>query len=200
MTMIKSGLLLTAYVVASGYLFLKSLMEFSNTIPTALMYGLFLLPLYICVLSICWMQILRSSTWKIPQLKRWIVLLSIMIAIFIFQHYAIIVLLCFARVKLQPKWTQPIPFRPWIWTMILPLQLAIMVVSPGNCYGWKQGKVCYSNIQLWVEHLPRDTTLNVPYWVIGDGVFVGIFLIMIYAALLFFAVRRRSMKNEKLIH
>lgn len=199
--MVKSGLLLTAYVIASVYLFLKNLMEFSNTIPTALMYGLFLLPLYICILSVCWMQIYRSRNWRVARLKKWTTLPLIMIATRFFQYYAIIVLLCFWRVKLQPKWTQPIPFRPWIWAMILPVQLAIMAISPSNCYGWKQGKVCYSNIQLWVEHLPRDATLNVPYWVIGDGTFVGILLIMIYAALLFFALRCESVRiNEKPIH
>ena len=198
--MIKSGLLLTAYVIASVCLFLKYLMEFSNTIPTALMYGLFLLPLYTCILSICWMQISRSRNWRIPRLKKWIILLLIITAIYFFNYYAIIVLPCFWRVKLQPKWTKPIPFRPWIWAMILPLQLAIMAVSPGNCYGWKQGKICYSNIQLWVEHLPKDTTLNVPYWVIGDGILVGILLIIIYGVLLFFALRPRSVRtNEKLI-
>ena len=199
--MVKSGLLLTIYIIASIALYVATLMVFSNTMSAFFLYGLILFPVYICALSACWTQIARSIDWKSLGLEKWVIVGLVTCMVAVSSGYGIVALVCAGWVQRSPKWTEPIPFRPWIWVIILPVQLAIIAVSPGNCYGWTQGKLCYSNIQLWVEHLPRDSSLNVPHWGIGDGAFVGMLLIIIHAVLLFFALRRKSVRTtEKLIH
>ena len=42
----------------------------------------------------------------------------------------------------------------WIWGVVLGLQIATLLASPGNCYNVKQGDRCYSNLQILVSDMP----------------------------------------------
>ena len=187
--MIKSGLLLTLYLIASTAASLWTLTTFNNTIPAALFYFFFLFPFYTFVLCLCWMKIGRSKNWfSKTRWNRWLVLAQLVL-ILILQLYLFIPFVCWMWTKRSAKWSQPIPFRPWIWSIILPLQFAVNVVLPGNCYNWLQGRICYSNLQILVEHLPRNGPVATPHWALGDGFFLGLSLFLAYAIALYFAVR-----------
>lgn len=187
--MIKSGLLLTLYLIASTAASLWTLTTFNNTIPAALFYFFFLFPFYTFVLCLCWMKIGRSKNWfSKTRWNRWLVLAQLVL-ILILQLYSFIPFVCWIWTKRSAKWSQPIPFRPWIWSIILPLQFAVNVVLPGNCYNWLQGRICYSNLQILVEHLPRNGPVATPHWALGDGFFLGLSLFLAYAVALYFAVR-----------
>lgn len=51
-------------------------------------------------------------------------------------------------------------------------QLLIILTSPASCYGWHQGKLCYSFLQL---HLTEDSLTNFqdtpPHWTIVEFMF-----------------------------
>jgi len=185
--MIKSGLLLTLYLIASTGVALWTLTTFNNTIPAALFYFLFLFPFYTCVLCLCWMKIGRSKNWfSKTRWNRWLILVQLGL-IPILQLYSFIPFICWMWAKRSAKWSQSIPFRPWIWSIVLPLQVLMILVLPSNCYGWKQGSACYSNLQILVEHLPRNAPTGVPHWPV-DG-FLGLLPFLTYIVALYFAVR-----------
>lgn len=57
-------------------------------------------------------------------------------------------------------------------------QLLIILTSPASCYGWHQGKLCYSFLQL---HLTEDSLTNFqdtpPHWMIVEFMFaIALFL------------------------
>jgi hypothetical protein len=54
--------------------------------------------------------------------------------------------------------------RYWIWVIVLVLQVLTILASPGNCYGWSQGASCYSNLQIFLGHAPRNGSSNIPHW------------------------------------
>lgn len=54
--------------------------------------------------------------------------------------------------------------RYWIWAIVLVLQVATILVSPGNCYGWNQGKSCYSNLQIVMGRAPATGPGTTPAW------------------------------------
>ncbi|PZU95669.1 MAG: hypothetical protein DCE90_12095 [Pseudanabaena sp.] len=60
--------------------------------------------------------------------------------------------------------TREARIKYWSWSIALVLQVATMLASPGNCYGWSQGASCYSNLQIFLENLPRNEPINIPHW------------------------------------
>lgn len=63
-----------------------------------------------------------------------------------------------------------------IWGVILALQIATMIVSPGNCYGTTSHGLCYSNLQVLVGNVPRTGPSNAPHWPLVENSFPGFLL------------------------
>lgn len=142
-TLVKLGLLLTAYLCLSLIVFFLT----SNTIIGAIVYFYLLLPLYGVVLLGGW--------------------------VFIWQHR-----------------TQAARVRWWIWIVILALQIGVILSSPGNCYGAKQGDRCYSNLQILAGNASRSGSNDSPHWKLVEDSFPA--WVIAYDIALGMGVRRIS--------
>ncbi len=67
-------------------------------------------------------------------------------------------------------------FKYWIVGIVLFLQIATLLVSPANCYGFKQGSRCYSNLQVMLSDVPRSGFSDAPHWELVEDSFL-IFLL-----------------------
>ena len=66
--------------------------------------------------------------------------------------------------------------KQWIWHIVLALQILAMLVSPGNCFGAKQGDRCYSNLQILVSDVSRTGPNLAPHWTFVEDAFPGLVL------------------------
>lgn len=62
----------------------------------------------------------------------------------------------------------------WILSIVLVLQVATIVTSPGNCYGVKQGARCYSNLQILIGNVPSTGPSNSVHWNLVEDGWMGI--------------------------
>ena len=62
-------------------------------------------------------------------------------------------------------------FNRFIWIVIFILQALISLTAAGNCYGFKSGNSCYSNLQILFGNAPRYGASNVPPWMIIEHLF-----------------------------
>ena len=91
--------------------------------------------------------------------------------------YGIILLICWvASWQNRRKKYQFRNIKYWILGMVLSLQLATLLVSPANCYGFKQGSRCYSNLQVVLTDVPRTGFSNAPHWQAVEDAFFGFLL------------------------
>lgn len=83
-----------------------------------------------------------------------------------------------------------------IWSIVLALQAATMLVAPGNCFGTKQGNRCYSNLQILFGGVPQSGSSSLPHWTLVEDAFLG--LIAAYAVALLIAVIsiQKSIRQE----
>lgn len=99
----------------------------------------------------------------------WIIYLFLLLPI-----YSIILLgLCFFVWRNRSK---SIQVKCWIWQIVLVLQLATIIVSPGNCYGFTQGDRCYSHLQILAGGAPNQgfSATPIPHWKIVEDSFLGV--------------------------
>lgn len=75
-----------------------------------------------------------------------------------------------------------IPYR--IWIVVLLLNIATILASPGNCYGTKQGERCYSNLQILFGGVPKYGPSSLPHWGFVDNAFFGILFAYCVAVIL----------------
>jgi hypothetical protein len=66
--------------------------------------------------------------------------------------------------------------KHWIWGIVLMLQGATVLTSPGNCFGIKQGSRCYSNLQILLGDVPNTGFSNSPHWTLVEDAFLGFLL------------------------
>jgi hypothetical protein len=90
--------------------------------------------------------------------------------------------------------TQRARVQWWIWGIILALQIATMLASPGNCYGVKQGDRCYSNLQILVGSAASTGPNQVPHWTVIEDSFPG--LVMAYGAALIVGLAKVSITDK----
>uniref|UniRef100_B8HTT9 Uncharacterized protein n=1 Tax=Cyanothece sp. (strain PCC 7425 / ATCC 29141) TaxID=395961 RepID=B8HTT9_CYAP4 len=64
----------------------------------------------------------------------------------------------------------------WVWSIVLGLQVATIVVSPGNCYGFSQGNTCYSNFQILAGQAPPSGPSDAPHWKPIEDAFPGLLM------------------------
>ena len=76
----------------------------------------------------------------------------------------------------------------WLWALVLALQVAVLLTSPGNCYGSKQGDRCYSNLQVLFGNVARTGYHDVPHWRLAEDAFPG--LVAAYDASMILALWR----------
>ncbi|MBD2341757.1 hypothetical protein H6G64_32995 [Calothrix sp. FACHB-156] len=88
--------------------------------------------------------------------------------------YGVVLLLTWLFIANNRTKTVKIKYR--VWGIVLALQLATLLTSPGNCYGVKQGSRCYSNLQVLIENIPRTEYSNLPHWTLVEDAFLGILL------------------------
>lgn len=63
----------------------------------------------------------------------------------------------------------------WIWSIILVLQVATILTSPGNCFGIKQNNSrCYSNLQILLGYAPSTGPSSSPHWNEVENAFLGL--------------------------
>ncbi len=85
--------------------------------------------------------------------------------------------------------------KPWIWGIVLVLQIVTMLTAPGNCYGFKKGDRCYSNLQVLVSNLAREGPNTAPHWHLVEDAFPGLLAaygVALLAAILKTKVEARS--------
>ncbi len=70
-------------------------------------------------------------------------------------------------------------------------QLLIILTSPTSCYGWNQGKACYSFIQthLATESLATFRTTPPPWWIVDLMLFPALILHVISVAIFLRRIR-----------
>lgn len=88
--------------------------------------------------------------------------------------YGVVLLLTWIFIAKNRTRTVKIKYK--IWGIVLLLQLAALLTSPGNCYGVKQGSRCYSNLQVLIENIPRTGYSNLPHWTLVEDAFLGFLL------------------------
>ncbi|OKH13783.1 hypothetical protein [[Limnothrix rosea] IAM M-220] len=64
-------------------------------------------------------------------------------------------------------------FNRVIWIIIFILQSLISLTAAGNCYNFKQGSPCYSNLQILIGNAPRFGASDIPHWIIVEHAFFG---------------------------
>lgn len=85
--------------------------------------------------------------------------------------------------------------RSWTWAIVLLLQVATILVSPGNCYGWSQGKSCYSNLQILMNQAPATGPGKMAPWTsIGSHVHT---VALAYAGSVVLAVASTSIRSPE---
>lgn len=70
--------------------------------------------------------------------------------------------------------TKTARIRCWIWSIVLALQVATILVAPGNCYGLKEGARCYSNLQILIGNVPSTGPSNSLHWELVEDAFLGL--------------------------
>jgi hypothetical protein len=88
--------------------------------------------------------------------------------------------------RAQVKW--------WIWSIVLALQLATILVAPGNCYGFKQGNRCYSNLQILVGNVPRTGASDSTHWQFVEDIFL--ILVAVYGMAVLIGVLSTSVSKR----
>ena len=78
---------------------------------------------------------------------------------------------------------------------VLGFQGLMILTSPASCYGWKQGRACYSLLQslyvgLFTKQNLQTMTPNVPRWSQIDSAFPIILGLYVLALILFLATLR----------
>ncbi|MBM0745276.1 hypothetical protein JOY44_27785 (plasmid) [Phormidium sp. CLA17] len=63
-----------------------------------------------------------------------------------------------------------------IWSIALALQVATILMSPGNCFRAKDGAPCYSNLQILLGNAPRSGPSDIPHWTLVEHAFPGLLL------------------------
>lgn len=117
----------------------------------------------------------------------------IIYGLFLLPAYAIILLVWWLVV--WENRDRKARLRPWLWVIVLLLQAAAILASPGHCYGWKQGSRCYSNLQVLVGHAPRGGgSAKIPHWTVVEDNFHT--LVLAYGASLAVALAGTSMAKE----
>lgn len=58
-----------------------------------------------------------------------------------------------------------------LWSLVLGLQAALLLTSPGNCFGVKQNSRCYSNFQILFGNVPRTGSSKQPHWYLVEDAF-----------------------------
>jgi hypothetical protein len=100
--------------------------------------------------------------------------------------YGLLLLICWIIIWRNRSQTAKIKWG--IWSLVLVLQIATILASPGNCYGVKQGDRCYSNLQVIVSNLPRTGPNSVPHWQLVEDAFPA--LLAAYGVALVIGVRQ----------
>jgi hypothetical protein len=82
----------------------------------------------------------------------------------------------------------------WVWSVVIGLQIATLLASPGNCYGFKQGSSCYSNLQILLGGVAQNTPSQLPHWPFVESAFP--FLLIIYGISIIFGLSSVFVKRR----
>lgn len=96
----------------------------------------------------------------------WIVYLFLLL-----PFYSALGIACWVCIGMNRSKTAKL--KPWIWSLVLVLQIVTMLTAPGNCYGYKQGDRCYSNLQILGANLARVGPNSAPHWQLVEDAFLG---------------------------
>ncbi len=86
--------------------------------------------------------------------------------------------------------TETAKIKYWIGGIVLVLQVATILASPGNCFGVKQGNRCYSNLQILLSDVPSTGSSSSPHWNQVEDAFLG--LLAAYGVALVVGLSRTS--------
>jgi hypothetical protein len=85
--------------------------------------------------------------------------------------------------------------KPLFLILVLVSQTLAIIVSPGNCYGFKQGNQCYSLAQVWWGNLGEISFQNQPpHWSAIEQSFLP--LLVIYGFLLVLSISTLKRSNR----
>lgn len=90
--------------------------------------------------------------------------------------------------------TQKAKIKYWIWGVVLVLQGATILTSPGNCFGVKQGSRCYSNLQILLGDVPKTGFSSSPHWTLVEDAFLG--FLLAYGVALVIGLLQTSVVNR----
>ncbi|HIK14897.1 MAG TPA: hypothetical protein IGS53_06330 [Leptolyngbyaceae cyanobacterium M33_DOE_097] len=100
-------------------------------------------------------------------------IIGAIIYFFLLLPFYVIALAWLWAIALQNR-TQPPRIKYWIWGIVLALQVATILVSPGNCFRAKEGAPCYSNLQILLGNAPRSGPSDLPHWTLIEHAFPGL--------------------------
>jgi hypothetical protein len=106
--------------------------------------------------------------------------------------YGLVVLIWWLVAAQIPART--VRLRRGLWAVVLVLQLATILASPGNCYAWKQGNRCYSNLQVLMGRAPAGGSSRAPHWSLVENNFHT--MALAYGASVVLAVSCTSVSSE----
>jgi len=87
-----------------------------------------------------------------------------------------------------------IRFRKILLLPVLTAQILMILSSPANCYGWNQGRSCYSFIQAYLSHEDLHVIQGGPaHWAIAESTF-PLFLLLNLAAIVAFSATTKIEK------
>lgn len=96
--------------------------------------------------------------------------LSWLIGIFILLPIYFICVVCIVVVTLNNR-NSRIKYYGISIVPILILQTVVILTSPASCYGWSQGKSCYSLIQSLLGKENLRSFADVPHWQMAEDIF-----------------------------
>ncbi|MEO1144433.1 MAG: hypothetical protein AAFY26_02380 [Cyanobacteria bacterium J06638_22] len=122
-------------------------------------------------------------------------IMGAIVYLFLLLPFCAALLLAWWIVALQNRTkTARINYR--IWSVVLALQIATMLVAPGNCFGAKQGDRCYSNLQILVGSAPRSGSSSLVHWRFVEDSFYGLAAAYGAAVLVGVVTAHRSMHER----
>jgi len=79
-----------------------------------------------------------------------------------------------------------IQFRAFLLFPIITTQILTILSSPANCYGWSQGRACYSLIQTYLSHADLKIIQDgPPHWTLVESSYPFFLLLNLTAMVVF---------------
>ncbi len=119
-----------------------------------------------------------------------------LVYIFILLPFYLLWIIYLIGISIENSKNQKVTIRYrkfWLYSIVA-FQILTILSSPANCYGWKQGKACYSLIQALLTNVEDNPT----HWIIESMFPVFFFLYLGSIVVLLVRIRiEKQQSNEE---